>query len=82
MSGERRNRRSPNLALTVLITIYVVAFVASAVLYVLGFTVTSSDPHGAVALFVFANGFGALALVGALLHLAVAAIRHVVEDGR
>ncbi|MFP3464909.1 hypothetical protein [Leifsonia sp. SIMBA_070] len=79
-AGTARRRRTPSLPLAVLMTIYIVALLASAVLYVVGFVVSGNDPAGAGALFTFANGFGSLGVVGAMLHLAVGAIRHAVED--
>lgn len=75
-----KNRRGPNLPLTVLATIYIVALIAAIVLYFIGFATFANDPVGAAGFFVFGNGFGAIGVLGGLLHLAVAAIRNVVED--
>lgn len=83
MSADERRpkvRRTPNLAITVLAAIYVVALISAVVLYFVGFAVRPSDPAGAEAVFAWGNRLGVLGVLGGMLHLAVAALRHVVED--
>lgn len=75
-----KNRRGPNLPLTVLAAIYIVAFVAALILYCLGFATVNDDARGAAGFFLFANGFFAIGILGGLLHLAVAAVRNIIED--
>ncbi|CAM5424224.1 hypothetical protein [Leifsonia shinshuensis] len=75
-----KTRRTPNLAITVLVTIYVVALISAVVLYFVGFAVRPTDAAGATEVFAWGNRLGVLGVFGGMLHLAVAAIRHVVED--
>ncbi|WP_295121965.1 hypothetical protein [uncultured Leifsonia sp.] len=75
-----RTRRGPNLPLTVLTAIYVVALVAAIVLYFIGIATLGSDPRGAAGYFLFGNAIGAVFVLGGMLHLAVAAVRNVIED--
>ena len=79
-AGTSRRHRSPNLPLTVLLTIYVVALVGGVVLYVVAFVTLNSDPRSAAGVFAWASGLTGLGVLGAMLHLAVAAIRRVVEE--
>ena len=75
-----RSRRGPNLPLTVLVAIYVVALIAAIVLYFIAIATLGNDPRGAAGYFLFGNAIGALGVLGGMLHLAVAAVRNVVED--
>ena len=75
-----KQRRSPNLPLTVLITIYIVALIAGIVLYFVGFAVFANDRLDAAGAFAWASGLVGLGVLGAMLNLAIAAIRHIVED--
>jgi hypothetical protein len=81
-TDERRPkiRRTPNLAITVLVTIYVVALISAVVLYFVGFAVRPNDAAGAAEVFAWGNRLGVLGVLGGMLHLAVAAVRHIVED--
>ncbi len=75
-----RSHRGPNLPLTVLAAIYIVALIAAAVLYFIAIATMGADPRGAAGYFLFGNAIGALGVLGGMLHLAVAAVRNVVED--
>jgi hypothetical protein len=77
---SRGTRRGPNLPLTVLAAIYIVALIAAAVLYFIAIATMGNDPRGAAGYFLFGNAIGALGVLGGMLHLAVAAVRNVIED--
>jgi hypothetical protein len=81
-TDERRPkiRRTPNLAITVLVTIYVVALISAVVLYFVGFAIRGTDTAGAADVFAWGNRLGVLGVFGGMLHLAVGAVRHIVED--
>ncbi|QNE36404.1 hypothetical protein [Leifsonia shinshuensis] len=83
MSSDARGpkiHRTPNLAITVLVAIYVVALISAIVLYFVGFAVRPTDAAGAADVFAWGNRLGVLGVFGGMLHLAVGAIRHIVED--
>lgn len=75
-----RSRRGPNLPLTVLAAIYIVALIAAIVLYFIGIATLGADPRSAAGYFLFGNAIGAIGVLGGMLHLAVAAVRNVIED--
>ncbi len=75
-----KQRRSPNLPLTVLITIYIVALLTGIVLYVVALGELADNPLGAAGVLAWASGLAGLGILGGMLHLAIAAIRHAIED--
>ncbi len=75
-----RTHRGPNLPLTVLAAIYIVALIAAVVLYFIGIATIGADPRSAAGYFLFGNAIGAIGVLGGMLHLAVAAVRNVIEE--
>ncbi|MDN4596834.1 hypothetical protein [Leifsonia virtsii] len=75
-----RDRRSANGPLAALVTVYTLALCVSMILFFVGFAAFSSDPLGGTGTIGWAGSFGAIGILGGMLHLAVAAIRRVIED--